>query len=258
MYTAKIFFKPYIKSSNYSVEELFRELFSHLRLNGQALGTYFIGYYKGDNYEMYISIPEPGSWKLSHTNKYVKEKIKKIEADGVLEFIDLGKDIGVDGKEYSKKNTPPFYILYTNYTCLNSPLRSGDTFEPVPLYRVPHTYEQDPSYYDIICWQSNYKNCDQLQMGCEIGEKFATRQISHIDSDLTKQGRDICQRIEGKTGIPTYYYIYRYTAYSLTQESKRVCPGCGGKWILKEQLFHRFDFKCDHCRLLSNISWSAK
>jgi predicted nucleic acid-binding Zn ribbon protein len=124
------------------------------------------------------------------------------------------------------------------------------------LYLIPHTY--DDEYYNVITWQSDYKACDSLQMGCKTGERFGSREISKIDSSLSRRGIEICNQITNLTGLPTYYYLHRYNDQKRALEEKRKCPSCGGDWLLKESLHELFDFKCDQCRLLSNISWSAK
>lgn len=99
---------------------------------------------------------------------------------------------------------------------------------------------------------------DGLQMCCETGERFGTREISRFDSSLSKRGITICIRISELTAIPTYYYLYRSTGQSRKAEEKRKCPSCKGEWRLDESLHGLFDFKCSRCRLLSNISWAVR
>lgn len=109
---------------------------------------------------------------------------------------------------------------------------------------------------DVIKWQENWQACDQLQMNGSALEQHALQQISAIDSTLTKHGRYLAQDIEHHTGIPTYYYLYRVGGESLTTEQQRRCPNCQQEWKLTEPLFDLFYFKCDHCRLISNLSWN--
>jgi predicted nucleic acid-binding Zn ribbon protein len=135
---------------------------------------------------------------------------------------------------------------------LGSPLRCGDCFAPVPLYRVPAT--SGGEYYDVVSWESDYQACDRLQMNCTTGERFGLRQLGDIGSSLTRNGRDIAGRIAALTETPTYYYLHRYSGDSLDRELARRCPGCDGPWRL-EQPWHRlFDLRCDRCRLVSNIA----
>jgi predicted nucleic acid-binding Zn ribbon protein len=56
---------------------------------------------------------------------------------------------------------------------------------------------------------------------------------------------------------PFYYYLCKRNGVNLKRENERVCPKCGNKkWKLDEPLFNCFDFKCDRCRLLSNVAFS--
>lgn len=77
--------------------------------------------------------------------------------------------------------------------------------------------------------------------------------MQKIDSYLSKDGIEICKKIEELTSIPTYYFLYNYRK-SRGDKSSRPCPICNNKWDLKEQLHNFFDFKCDICRLLSTKS----
>lgn len=77
--------------------------------------------------------------------------------------------------------------------------------------------------------------------------------MQKVDSNLSKQGMEICKRIEELTSIPTYYFLYNYRKARGDQLS-RPCPICSSKWNLKEQLHNFYDFKCDTCRLVSTIS----
>ncbi|MGL5288022.1 MAG: DUF2310 family Zn-ribbon-containing protein, partial [Aeromonas sp.] len=78
------------------------------------------------------------------------------------------------------------------------------------------------------------------------------------DSRLYRRGSDLAKRLEALSAIPTYYYLYRVGGISGAQERARLCPSCGGEWALTEPLHQIFDFKCDQCRLVSNLSWDFK
>ncbi len=62
----------------------------------------------------------------------------------------------------------------------------------------------------ILSWETNYISCDSLQMNCEVGERWALNQMQEITSQLSKQGLEICRKIEELTSIPTYYYLHNY------------------------------------------------
>jgi predicted nucleic acid-binding Zn ribbon protein len=79
--------------------------------------------------------------------------------------------------------------------------------------------------------------------------------MTDVNSDLFRRGWDIRGRIEYITKIPTYYYQYRVGGKSLAEEKQRKCPGCGGEWALEQPIHDIFHFKCDKCRIVSNLSW---
>ena len=94
-------------------------------------------------------------------------------------------------------------------------------------------------------------------MNCRVGERFAMKRLNNINSDLNSSGLDICKKIKDLTGKNGYYNLYHYISYPKKKiELNRKCPLCNSEWRLKEQLFDTFDFKCDKCLIISNISRS--
>lgn len=151
---------------------------------------------------------------------------------------------------------PESLILYTNYASQSPPVRCGNCSLPIPLYKIAPEVDGDRLY--LTNWQLSYQSCDTLHVNSIIGEQFSQRQVVQHDSPLSKEGREICKRIEEHTGKPTYYYLSKPTGKSLKQEKKRTCPSCKKKWLLKEPWHDIFDFKCEPCRLVSNIGWSVR
>jgi predicted nucleic acid-binding Zn ribbon protein len=86
-------------------------------------------------------------------------------------------------------------------------------------------------------------------MASRAGEKFGYKQISELNSELTKFGRELCATLEKQTSTKVFYYLHRYRETLLRSKSRRTCPGCGNKWILQES--NLFRFRCDKCRLIS-------
>jgi len=229
---------------------------SILRQNGQVLSGEFQTARVGQLLKTYVLTPEADALNRSHDNKWAKKARAHLAQKGLTHFKVkvLGEDptsLNIDGCA-----SPSEYILFTNYLTMESPLRCGECFGPVPLYRLHQTYPvpDDGEYYSIKLWEYDYQACDTLQMNCRTGERFGIREMSEPDSSLSRRGRELCADIERGTGKPVYYYLFRYVSRTtLEKERARRCPVCGGAWLL-EGPWHLFDFKCEACRLVSTLS----
>jgi len=230
-------------------------LLGALRMNGQICGREWPLTFRDADGITVVLAPERDSLEHVHANKYVRRALTELLDAGLREpaITIIGEDI--DGATTCTCVTSESYILFTNYLSLEPPLRCGSCFNPISLYKIPSTY--DDEYSDIIRWQSNYQACDMLQMNSSTLERATVRELSRLDSRLSRQGIEICTKIFQATGVPVYYYLYRYGARSKKQERERKCPSCGGSWLL-ETSWHLFDFKCNQCRLLSNIAWDVR
>lgn len=203
---------------------------------------------------VFVLTPEEHSLSEQCATKYSSKRREELEkqAKVELEISIIGIDPEMEGVACDCQE-PSFYILFTNYIKVGSPLRCGDCFGQIPLYYL----KGSEGYYEVLCWESDYVSCDSLQMNCRTGERFATKQLSDHQSSLSKSGLEICKTIEEKTGKPTFYYLYNYRKISEAKDRGRKCPSCGGDWLLEESLHNIFDFKCDTCGLLSNLSWRS-
>jgi predicted nucleic acid-binding Zn ribbon protein len=148
------------------------------------------------------------------------------------------------------------FLLFTTFLHTEPPLRCLYCYGTVPLYRLPRPANEE--HPQLLSWLCNYRACDTLQINCTVGEKFGERQMSDVDSSLSRSGLAVCREIERLSGQPTYYYLFRGGSCRRLLEVSRRCPSCGGPWILSKPLHGKFDFKCDKCRLLSNISWHVR
>jgi predicted nucleic acid-binding Zn ribbon protein len=238
--------------------ELIDLLLSSWRHHGQILGREHPIACSGTTYAVSILLPEPTALDKAHDGQYTAVARERLRAAGIGAPVLRPMEPPAANMSAACRCTRQSHlILYTTYVRLASCLSCGDCFQPVPLYRVP---SDDPNpakgelHDRLMNWQSNYQACDSLQMGCRVGEKFGLREMGQHTSALSRQGIEICQDISRLTSTPTYYYLHRYLRRSrLSIELRRRCPGCSGDWRLPERV-HRFDFKCDTCRLLSCTS----
>ena len=249
MYTAELIFELEQGKDTKNAEEAIDLLLGTLRMNGQILGREFPIGRKDKTYRAYLLLPTPDSLDKNYANNYVRDAIHKLDEVGLnYSSVLIGEE--PYAASVCRCGASESFILYTHYISLESPLRCGCCFGIVPLYRLPPT--SNGEYVDILTWQSDYKACDTLQMNSATGERFALHQISRYNSSLSQRGIEICNHITILTGIPTYYYLYRAIGRGKKSEQKRKCPSCNDEWLLKEPLHQLFDFRCDHCRLLSN------
>ncbi|MFD0965762.1 Zn-ribbon-containing protein [Seminibacterium arietis] len=259
MYLVEAFFKHQNDNLQQMADYTFlvNNIIDQWRYNGQIIGREIPLFFAQLDQQLRLAVkvicPEQQSLSFDFNNSEVSTAFENAESAGIffdgfqLLAEDLNSDITHNG------NTPNWQILYTTYLQSCSPLHSGDDFLPIPLYKqlqnIPHLS------MDIIKWQENWQACDQLQMNGSVLEQQALAEISNTNSNLFKHGYYLAQEIERSTAIPTYYYLYHVGGNNFEQEKYRTCPLCHQKWLLDKPLFDIFYFKCDHCRIVSNMAW---
>ena len=253
MILAKLEFECFEDTTITAVERAISGLITELKYNGQIIGQEFPTLLKDGYFVTQVLCPEEQSLAYNNHNKAVTIAISKLNDVGVLQpkISILGQEIHSDSSD--PEHTPSWQGLYTSYIQTCSPLRCGDHFSPIPLYRVPAI--ANGCYKQLINWQQDWQACDQLQMNGRSAEFAALAEIGELDSSLTKRGMALREKFEQQTGVATYYYLYRVGGINATAEKERLCPGCGNAWALPESLHQVIDFKCDSCRVVSNISW---
>ncbi|MBN1489868.1 MAG: DUF2310 family Zn-ribbon-containing protein [Phycisphaerae bacterium] len=259
MYTAELtFVRTKGKPASHEQEELaLWNLTCALLNNGQIIDRSFSIVSVRGGYKAVVGLPEEDSLQRRLFSCHVRDDLRALtKADlrlGPVRIIGLE----LESDPVCACRTWPAFILETNFLSAEVPLRCGGCGGVVPLYRISHTSEYG-TYEDVRGWVNEYQTLDQLWINSSMGERFAYRQLSRHDSELSKDGRDLCRCIEKKTGVPTYYYLYRYYGRSLASEHKRRCPGCGKKWLVEPAWMNRYEFRCDRCRLVSEIASNVR
>ncbi|MBR0573722.1 MULTISPECIES: Zn-ribbon-containing protein [Pasteurellaceae] len=205
-------------------------------------------------FQVNLSIPRQDSLMAKYNSDEVNKALSQADSYGVkfASFELVGKDYRADVTSHQIEGE--FLLLYTTHLDSCSPVFNGADFLPLPLYEI--TQSNQPFSADILKWQEDWQACDQLQMNGSTLEQSALQQISDHTSELAQQGRTLCQRIEQITQTPTYYYLYRL-GKDEEIEHNRKCPNCNEEWKLNEPMHSIFYFKCDKCRLISNLSWEV-
>lgn len=138
-----------------------------------------------------------------------------------------------------------------------SPVHAGRTGRRIPPYLLPLS---DRELEGLCGWASYYRAHDLIWIGNADLEIPAYRQLADPRSHLSRSGLTVRQSIERATGLPTYYYLYRYHGHrDHSLERNRKCPGCGRRWRRQRKAaawrgLAGFDFRCDHGRLISDTA----
>lgn len=253
MLIAKVTF-PIKQSKSFDQKKyigMIEDYLSALSLNGQIWGEYQLGMMNGVP-ESYVTVPEKNSIMPRYTSSHGKSLRNKLkEQCGIYPIWSfLTDDEELPWKNWNKS---AFLFLSTNFLDNSSPVAMPhkDSGTSVPLYLIP--VEDDVREY-ISRWSYSYQAHDQLWIGSGALEMMAYEQIASVESDLSAEGREHCKAIEDATGIPTYFYQYRYFGYS-TGEKDRVCPACGSEWRhsnISDKSFSEFHFLCEPCRIVSH------
>ena len=259
MYLIETYFRLTALENNIESQgRLLNAVIDQWRYNGRIIGREIPLYLAEEDgaqgFAMRVICPEQDSLFPQNNNAEVNRALQEAEKCGVIfdGFQLVGDDLNSD--QTAENVSPAWQVLYTTHLQSCSPIHSGENFAPIPLYKQlknqPHLSQ------DLIKWQENWQASDQLQMNGAVLEQHSLAEISEHQSTLSKHGRYLAQEIEKETGIPTYYYLYRVGGQSLESEKSRCCPSCGANWALKDAIFDTFHFKCDGCRLVSNLSWN--
>ncbi|WP_163937330.1 Zn-ribbon-containing protein [Paraferrimonas sp. SM1919] len=254
MYSAEIHFECYADTTITAVEQAINFLLEGYRNNGQILGREFPIAAQGAEFKVRVLLPDEDALKPSNNSPWVKVALERLKNAKLLS--PRSRILGLDLNSQTATELPiQWQVLYTSYVHNCSPLRNGADLMPIPLYKIPATFNGD--HKQIIRWQTQWQACDELQMaGNNKAEFAALDELKEIDSDLFRQGWDLRGRIEYLTKTPTYYYQYQVGGQSLAEQKQRPCPKCGNPhWLLEQPLLDIFHFKCDDCRIVSNISW---
>lgn len=224
--------------------------------NGQISSNEYPVLESPQGFSSFVLIPDEDALHEKHNNEWVETEIARfLEAAGQRpSFVVVGRD--AQSCDVCECSEPCGYVLFTTFISMESPLRCAACFGPVPLYRIPPTYEGE--YWNLRSWEADYQACDTLQMHCTVLERTTMSQLSLLNSSLNKSGLKIRNLISASTKQPVYYYLYVQTGVDVDAEVARKCPKCGGDWLLNEPWHSKFDFKCDKCYLLSNIAFDVR
>lgn len=246
MPTFEIRFVPEIMSSidKEDFDDDVAMLMSTLRNNGQILTDDYVLVLHDNHISTYVHTPMDNSLNPEFHNEYVLQRFRQLEEHHSLTIAWNLLPGGEVAKEGSYQQASSFLLYYSGF----SSLKSMDDFLPIPLYQFPYTYIDGKSHNDINFWERDYEAMYRLWMRGAVDEPRMYQYLSHLNSDLNKNGRAIASRVAEVTGKPCYYYLFNYDSEVYAEK----CPSCQEEWRLSEKLFGEFDLLCNQCRIVSN------
>lgn len=242
--------RGFAKTVDGVVEDYLAALFN----NGQIGSGYLIQ--EGPNWAAYVQATDAGALDPPYLSPWGKK-----HRDNLLLTFGHGPKLvllepPLKRRRLSWRSAKSLFI-HTEMFKSGSPVGSPELHTVVPVYQLPISY-QDRDY--LIRWTNKYRDHDSIWVGSGKLEVAAYREMADPRSQLSREGRGYCQIIEKATGIPTYYYLFRYYGRS-KGEAKRRCPLCGQNWRTRSPKgvtkFSRFEFRCIPCRLVSSMADSV-
>ncbi|QIF03673.1 DUF2310 family Zn-ribbon-containing protein [Roseimicrobium sp. ORNL1] len=252
MYLATVTFGACRKSERAQFEDAAESYLGELSRGGQIDGAFMLSRSKGQLIAQ-VLVAAVGAWETRHHSAHGKAELKKVVALFGEAPLWRVLDDDVPERQLSWKGAPHLY-LFTNALDRSSPVCRGDGGAQVPVFRVPVSTDIKERLRE---WQRSYRHHDHLWLASGTLEMAAYRELADSESELSREGRELCWMVESATGIPTYYYLMRYWSRRPSVEARRSCPGCGCAWRVERSeegrpRFCDFEFKCDRCRLVSN------
>ncbi len=206
MHIAEVVFERIDLQDSAEAPAAILDLLGFLRMNGEIVGREFPLVESERAFHTFVMLPLPTSLAPRHANAYVQHGYAQLARLAVSSPI--VRVLGADptSAEPCRCQASHCFILHTSYILVESPLRCGTCFGPLPLYHVPPTVDEE--YQDVVSWQSDFQACDRLYMNSATGEQFALHELAHPTSSLAHRGRTICHMIEAATRVPTFYTLF--------------------------------------------------
>ena len=181
-----------------------------------------------------------------------KEEIESKTGQSIV-YRHVGRD--ADNSHYRVPQNPSILQLRFGWA---SAILGGDTYIPVPLYRLFDPWSEHKIFNDIRFWDREYGRIFHLWISSGSYEAFAQKELEDINSALNKEGLRLCKEIEKSTRKSTFYHLFNNRAWSKKEDRNRKCPLCHGEWLIAgKNIDDAIAFKCEKCRLTSELSPDA-
>jgi len=221
--------------------------------NGQLCGEHTLGWVRG-SLNAYAYLPRPNASAKRFCSGWGKECLTKVSDafNTPPRWTVLEDEVP---KRFPNWTSAPAFYIFTAWPIHQPPVRRMDNGSPIPTYLLPLSDSQKDEVYS---WAYTYRNHDLIWTGSGVLQIPAYKQLVEPDSRISLYGREICKVVEKATGIPTFYYLFRYWGRK-GEDTSRLCPSCGNKWRVKDSSklpgsFWDLVFQCKKCRLVSHAA----
>jgi len=256
VYLAQLQLKVIADTDFSTAEAAIRHYLEALIFNGQILGREFPTAWQQDGFLSRVVLPAEQALQTAYHSNRAIDALEQLAVAGLAypQLSVLGMDLMSQHTDPCHK--PTSLIVYSRFQDSCSAVRCAEHFAPVPLYQL-HT--EEPDHEALIRWQLQYQALDEIQMQqSRVLKKTAERSLQQLHSALNRQGRQLARQLEQANKLPVYYALYSGSSDNCADEAGKTCPGCGKAWRLSQPMLEMFDFKCEPCRLLSNIAWECQ
>ncbi|MCO7224189.1 DUF2310 family Zn-ribbon-containing protein [Pleionea sp. CnH1-48] len=220
--------------------------------NGQVWESQWVLAWEGDTLMGYIKTPAVEAVMPQHHSQSVTSLQREVEeiAEAPIKWVEIENHNSQDVEWHQEE----YLYLFTHCFDDSSPLCAGSNGKPIPLYSLELGSKLT---HELVNWMTTYKTLDSLWLNSGPLEMDAYKQIAGIKSQFYKDTKTLQLQLEDALSKPVFYYLLRYWGRS-DNEFDRLCPSCGGQWLIDESidtdLFFKFNFKCDDCRLVAHIA----
>lgn len=214
--------------------------------NGILIDYFRYPRHNGTHLEYYGLLTDKEAFNSNHYIKNTKNLLLELSERYGFHY-DLEIDSPIEGEVESRINETTGFILHPGAA---SPIRSIDTFLPFPLYLLPPTSTDGTNYFNLVSWERDYEALYRIWFRGNIDEGYFLNLLSNYESPLTLEGLQICRLISRLTSKRCYYYLFR-SPNEENHHRNNQCPGCGNDWKLPAPMFNAYEYKCDHCCIVS-------
>lgn len=255
MFLAELRFKIIADTQFSAAEQAIRQYIEALIFNGQVIGREFPTAWQQDAFISRIVIPEHSALQPrfhSPKGRLAEQQLQQVGL-GYPQLQLLGQDLL---SQPTCASLPDRLVIFTSFADTCSPVRCADSLQPVPLYWLKST---SGDHEALIRWQLQFQALDEIQLQEKrILDKVAENSLQQLHSQLNRMGRQLARQLGKTNNLPIYYALYSGSSKDCSKESHKTCPSCNGNWRLSEPMAEMFDFRCDACRLVSNIAWECQ